>query len=327
LTANFESREVNIKVVGKNPSKVADKIIRKGAEYVLGAGGRFELISGYSYCIFFGERLSQHHKLNDCAPCTSVAVDTDMYSEEIAPSKKIKLDNCQADCSARHTGQPKATLKSFFGWNPSAREQPIPVCHQYSTLILLKCGPQSPNDKIAAFDLDSTLIETISGRKFPIDHSDWKLMTHVNNKLKQVHKRGYRIIVFTNQSGISKGKPTKEDLIKKMSAVAEKIDLPLLFMVASSQDVYRKPCTGMWDHFVQKENGGITPDPSQSFYVGDAAGRYAGWKHGAKKDFSCTDRKFASNINIPFETPEEFFLGSTKCIFFRIILFKKKMVG
>ena len=252
----------------------------------MGAGGRFELISGYNYCVFFGEKLSQHRRLIGCTQFTSVAVDSNKSSEGVTPNKKIKLDDCQADNSSRFAQERKGTLVSFFGGSPSEIERVKPVCYQYGTLIVFKCGLQCPNDKIAAFDLDSTLIETTSGRKFARDHTDWKLLLHVKDKLKEVHKEGYRIIIFTNQSGLHKGKPTKEGLMKKMSAVAERIDLPLLFMIASSQDIYRKPCTGMWDHFVQKENGGITPNLSQCFYVGDAAGRCAGWKHGITHAFT-----------------------------------------
>ena len=45
-------------------------------------------------------------------------------------------------------------------------------------------------------------------------------------------------------------------------------------------------------------------------YVGDAAGRP---KEGPrKKDFSAGDLKLAINVGVPFQTPEQFFLGSNQ---------------
>lgn len=37
-------------------------------------------------------------------------------------------------------------------------------------------------------------------------------------------------------------------------------------------------------------------------FLGDAAGREAGWKGDIKRDFSCSDRKFASNVGIKYAT-------------------------
>ena len=49
--------------------------------------------------------------------------------------------------------------------------------------------------------------------------------------------------------------------------------------------------TGMWDWVENDpEDNTISIDKTQSFYVGDAAGREAGWKPKEKKDHSAVDR-------------------------------------
>lgn len=56
-------------------------------------------------------------------------------------------------------------------------------------------------------------------------------------------------------------------------------------------------------------NGNVQINDSESFYCGDAAGRI---RVKGKKDFSCSDRLFATNLSLKFYVPEELFLNA-KC--------------
>ncbi|KXS17415.1 PNK3P-domain-containing protein [Gonapodya prolifera JEL478] len=166
---------------------------------------------------------------------------------------------------------------------------------------------------LAAFDIDSTLITTRSGNVFAKDAADWKFLDpsgkSVSRALRRCAEAGCRIAFFTNQSGFAakkgaKGEEKEEDFKGKVTQVARSLKVPLLLFVSSGDDEYRKPRPGMFE-FMEREFGPVNLE--ESFFVGDAAGRAAGWKAGRKKDFSDSDRKFAGNVGIRFYTPEEFF--------------------
>ena len=61
-------------------------------------------------------------------------------------------------------------------------------------------------------------------------------------------------------------------------------------------------------HFLQKNNLQKYIDLENSFYCGDAAGRKENKNLKIKKDFSSSDYKFATNLNLKFLTPENLFL-------------------
>jgi len=165
-----------------------------------------------------------------------------------------------------------------------------------------------PATKVISFDMDSTLIEPLGKGKFPANRTDWHWWHEcVPTRLKTLNAEGFRIVIFTNQNGISKGHQKQGDITGKILDLSDELGFPLQAFIATTDDSYRKPSTLMWDFFVNTINSKVIP--TESLYVGDAAGRPNNWKSGKKKDFSCSDRKFANNIGIPFKTPEEFFLS------------------
>ncbi|KAK3317320.1 polynucleotide kinase 3 phosphatase-domain-containing protein [Cercophora scortea] len=185
--------------------------------------------------------------------------------------------------------------------------------------------PTTKKQKIAAFDLDSTLISSASGKTHAGNAADWKWWHHsVPSRLKELHeKEGYQLVIFTNQGGLTlhpdpKAKTSKTiqarlpSFREKCSAILAQLDLPITLYAATGKDIFRKPRPGMWNEL--KGDYGLAEDDidrENSIFVGDAGGRMAELRGGKSvpKDFSCADRNLAQNIGINYLTPEEFFLG------------------
>ncbi|KAL7714457.1 Polynucleotide kinase-3'-phosphatase [Entamoeba marina] len=168
---------------------------------------------------------------------------------------------------------------------------------------------------ILGLDLDSTLVVTKSGKKFSETPEDWKFWnSKVVEKLQDYQNDGYKIVIFTNQKGITSKQYSEskcDEFLKRIELIDKKLskyNVYIQVFASISNNFYRKPLPGLWD-LLKQNNGGIEIDYKNCLYIGDAAGRQDNWKKDVKKDFSCSDRQFALNIGIDFKTPDEFFNG------------------
>lgn len=169
------------------------------------------------------------------------------------------------------------------------------------------------SSKIAAYDLDNTLIKTVSGNIFPKSIDDWQLnMSGIPQKLQKYHTNGYKICVFTNQAGIESKRVSISDVKKKMTMIQQRLEVPMQFFIATGPTIYRKPRIGMWQLLQNRFNDDVKIDMTVSFFVGDAAGRPENKIMKRKKDHSSADRLLALNLNLPFYTPEEHFQNMKK---------------
>lgn len=261
------------------------------------------------------------------------------------PSRKRKF----SDRSISPAPEPIKRLKegvvnskkvNFF--RPTSQKPPCPTTwstRSYNddvppTLLVGRYQPknhdprQTPRKKIAAFDLDGTLINTRSGADHASKSTDWKWWNeNVPGVLRALHmEKGYQVIIISNQGGVSlakssdsKSKPggLKRAVVfkEKCENILEELGIPTSIYAASENDIFRKPRAGIWDEVcddydIPKDD----VDVEKSFFVGDAAGRVAGLVGSnsavmVKADFSCSDRDFAHNLGLRFATPEAYFLG------------------
>ncbi|KAI1329284.1 DNA kinase/phosphatase Pnk1 [Xylariaceae sp. FL0255] len=234
----------------------------------------------------------------------------------------------------------KSAVASFFtptSQKPKDRtvwSERAPSHDEPGTLLVGRYEPENVSDadrrkrrKIAAFDFDSTLIVTASGKKFGNEPTDWKWWhPSVPTRLRQLYNdEDYRIVILSNQGGLTlhadpnskgpknAGKAKVNNFKHKCAAVLSQLDIPMTSVyAATARDGFRKPRTGMWDRLCEdyELNNPEDVDLENSIFVGDAGGRVAQvGSGGGSKDFSCSDRNFAHNVGIKYQTPEEFFLG------------------
>jgi bifunctional polynucleotide phosphatase/kinase len=149
-----------------------------------------------------------------------------------------------------------------------------------------------------------TLIISKSGSLHGTDEHDWKWWhENVPIKLRKLHREGYQIVIVSNQGRLTvNGQEAAEaqPFKLKMELVMKELGIPTTVMVACANDICRKPRVGMWA-LLGGPLRSTSIDASQSFVVGDAAGR--------ERDYSDIDRHFSMNLGIDFFTPEVFFRG------------------
>ena len=159
------------------------------------------------------------------------------------------------------------------------------------------------NTKVAAFDMDDTLIRTKSGEIFGKDEHDWELFdVSVSGKLSKLLGDGYNLVIISNQKGIGDGKVDRDMFLKKIGNVVNFLNMDVVFICSLNDDFYRKPRIGMWS---------LVNGNKKSFFCGDAGGLDKRKINGINidKDFSDTDLKFAHNLGIKFMHRDEFIYG------------------
>lgn len=163
--------------------------------------------------------------------------------------------------------------------------------------------PDYANQKIAAFDLDDTLVKPKANKKFSQTELDYNFIDpSIPKKLQDLANNNYQLVIVTNQKGITTNKTDPTMWKNKLNNIINELKLDFTILCCIVDDYHRKPNTGLWDIYIKGYN------QQESFYCGDAGGLPQRTINNIKipKDFADTDYKFALNLNIKFQHRDEF---------------------
>lgn len=160
------------------------------------------------------------------------------------------------------------------------------------------------NKSVLFFDLDGTIINTISGKTFPAGVWDMEIDLRVLSTLDKL-KPAY-VFIVSNQGGVGRGFVNQKSFAAKFEYIKRAIfdylgDNSIIVdgMYCTNDDKaneYRKPNTAMLETLLRKYS--ILNAKETMLMVGDASGKPG--------DFSDSDKKTAKNFGIDYLDVEDF---------------------
>lgn len=214
VKANIEEEYLLVKGEGTNPSAL----------------NGFQLEPGRPYEAIHGDILE-------------VVSNRFMYEVVFDPSSKVATNKRKSD--ENNTENVKKSKTSVKEALPAAADSWEKI--EGGKLYIYTAKGVRSSEKIASYDMDGTLIKTKSGNVFPKDCNDWQiLLAEIPKKMKELHEAGHKMVIFTNQAGLSKGKTKIDDFKVKIENVTKRLGVPFQVFISSGNGTFRKPLTGMW---------------------------------------------------------------------------------
>ena len=228
----------------------------------------------------------------------------------------------QADAKAQE--KPRATVVSKLPSEVDATSDATPIMHpnpanprfkksdsdrgcwrtQRGCLLVRTVEDEPARTKVAAFDLDNTLVAWRTSHPSSLEHYElWN--SCVVNRLRGLHDDGYKLVIITNQGVVRKSLygATATKVQNIIEWIAGLVDRPVFAVASTDKEQFHKPKPDMWGIMESYANSYSSVDKSQSFYVGDSDG-----VTGGSYQMKGVDLNFAINVGVgKFYSPTDYF--------------------